>query len=803
VFRRLRTKLTVLYAGLFGVSLILVAAAIYAAITTNAQRAVRSELEASGTVFDRIWALRSQQLQNGAVLLSRDFGFREAVATHDAATIRSALGNLSGRLGADLAFIVGVDGSVAAADGRPVSPAAAQLLRSLDGGDNASGVFVLDGAPYEAISAPILSPTLTGWVVFANRLDAREMASLERLSAIPMKASILLRDGQGRWRGEAGPVETPALSRFVESALSARGGSHELVATDGPSIALAKPLKTLSVGSPAALVLRYPLALALAPYRMLLESVAAAGLLGFLLLLAGSWALARSVTRPISALDEAARRLQRGEDANVEVSTSDEIARLASSFNTMAAEIRERERKITHLAMHDPDTDLPNRSALEREIDPLLEFADERILMVAALGVDRFPHVRGAIGYGLASALICELGAKLRWMDPGYRIARLSTDVIGLAFIADDLEDAQAVAASTLAVLQRPIQLGDNTIDVSLTVGLAAHHLHEDLVGSLIERANIALDQARAARQKIALFDPGLYGDPAANLSLMSDMLRGVSAGEMVIHHQPKLDLRRGEITGVEALVRWRHPVRGLLAPDRFILMAEETGHIAELTEWVLGRAIEEQALLRHQGHELAMSVNFSGRLLGDLEFAETALDMVRGARGQICFEITETAVIENPDVALQVLDRFAQGGVSISIDDYGSGLSSLAYLKQIRADELKIDKAFVLQMAESQRDALLVRSTVDLAHSLGLKVTAEGVETDMALSLLAGMGCDMAQGFLIARPMPLKELLTFLAQEQSGRSLTADGASSNGTADHGADGGRPDGSLRRRAGLR
>jgi EAL domain-containing protein (putative c-di-GMP-specific phosphodiesterase class I) len=154
--------------------------------------------------------------------------------------------------------------------------------------------------------------------------------------------------------------------------------------------------------------------------------------------------------------------------------------------------------------------------------------------------------------------------------------------------------------------------------------------------------------------------------------------------------------------------------------------------------------------------------------LLGDAEFAEIALDMIKGARGQICFEITETAVIENPEMALEVLDRFARNGVHISIDDYGSGLSSLAYLKQIRADELKIDKAFVMQMAESQRDALLVRSTVDLAHSLGLKITAEGVETDMALSLLAGMGCDLAQGYLIAKPMPLKELLTFLAQETS-----------------------------------
>ena len=771
MFRHLRTKLTVLYAGLFGASLILVSAAVYVAITSNAERAVRGELEASGTVFDRIWALRSRQLQDGAALLSRDFGFREAVATNDADTIRSALGNLSDRLGADLAFIVGVDGSVSAADGKPISPAAAQALRSLNGEDSVSGVFVLNGAPYEAISTPILSPTLTGWVVFANQLDAAEMTSLERLSAIPLKAGVLVRDPTGRWRSEGvSAADAPGVSRFVDRALSSRAGREdpprELITSNGRSIALAKRLNTLNGGAPAALVLRYPLALALEPYRALLGTAGAAGLVGFLLLLAGSWALARSVTRPISALDEAARRLQRGEDVSVEVTTGDEIARLATSFNTMAAEIRERERKITHLAMHDPETDLPNRSALEREIEPLLEFADGRVLMVAALGVDRFPHVRGAIGYGLASALIQQIGAKLSSLHPEYRLARLSTDVLGLAFIAEDLLHAQALVERTLVELQSPVQLGDNTIDVSLTVGLAAHNLHEDLVGSLVERANIALDQARNARQKIALFDPALYGDPGRNLSLMSEMLRGVADGEMLLHHQPKLDLRKGEITGVEALVRWRHPNRGLMSPDKFILMAEETGHIGALTEWVLARAIEEQALLRHEGYELSMSVNLSGRLVGDPAFAEVALDMARGARGPICFEITETAVIENPETALEMLDKFARNGIRISIDDYGSGLSSLAYLKQIHADELKIDKAFVLQMAESQRDALLVRSTVDLAHSLGLKVTAEGVETEMALALLTGMGCDIAQGYLIAKPMPLKELLTFLAQE-------------------------------------
>ena len=770
MFRRLRTKLTVLYAGLFGLSLVLVSAAVYAAVSSNVGKGVRSELEASSTVFDRIWALRAQQLEDGADLLSRDFGFREAVASRDAATITSALANLQGRLGADRAYLVDLTGSVISSDGRPLAPAAGKVLQSLDGEENAAGVMTMDGIPYQAISAPIMSPTLTGWVVFASKLDRKEMSSLERLSSIPLQATVLHRDGQ-MWRGPAAErrqADSQALSGFVARQLAAKASdSRELRTPDGSSIALVKPLKALNGGAPAVLVLRYPLAAALAPYRFMLETIAATGVLGFLVLLVGSWAIARSVTQPISALDDAARRLQRGEHARVPVDSGDEIGRLAESFNTMSAEIQAREQRITELAMRDPETDLPNRPALERAIGPMLEQSNGRMMVAAAIGIDRFTHVRGAIGYGMANSLVREIGAKVRQAHATSPLARLSSDVLTLVFLADDLDSAIRRAAELLQALEAPLELGDNTIDVSLSIGMAVYGMDDQQVTSLVERASVALDQAREGRRKLAVFDPALYGDPSTNLSLMSEMLQGIARGELILHHQPKLDLRRRRITGCEALVRWRHPTRGLMPPDLFIPMAEETGQIGALTEWVLGRAIEEQALLHHEGRELAMSINVSGRLLGDPAFADMALDMARGARGEMCFEITETAVIDNPEVALQAIDRFADRGIKVSIDDYGTGLSSLAYLKQIRADELKIDKSFVLKVDEGQKDALLVRSTIDLAHSLGMKVTAEGVETAVALALLQGMGCDIAQGFHIARPMPLKELLIFLAQDE------------------------------------
>ena len=246
----------------------------------------------------------------------------------------------------------------------------------------------------------------------------------------------------------------------------------------------------------------------------------------------------------------------------------------------------------------------------------------------------------------------------------------------------------------------------------------------------------------------------------------MSGMLGALGDGAIDLFYQPKFDMRLRKVTGVEALSRWRHPDRGMLPPDLFIPMAEETGHIRTLTEWVFKRAIDVQARLAERGHVVDMSVNVSGRTLGEADFADFALAEAKRAVGGLTIEVTETAVIENPELALAMLNRFAAAGISISIDDFGTGLSSLAYLKRIRGQELKIDKSLVEGVTESQRDALIVRSTIDLAHSLGLKVTAEGIETNDCYSLLSAMGCDLAQGYLIARPMPFADLVAFLADE-------------------------------------
>jgi EAL domain-containing protein (putative c-di-GMP-specific phosphodiesterase class I)/GGDEF domain-containing protein len=767
-FHQLKTKLSVLYGALFGLMLTLLAAASYVAITGNVREQARGELQADGAVFDRLWQLKSQQLQNNADLLSRDFGFRAAVATHDAATTQSALDNLRLRLGLDKAFIVGLDGSVQGLDGALLDDGPVQLWQALSDSDNASGALMIGGKPYQAISAPILAPAPVGWVVFAAKLDRAELSSLERLSAAPLNASLLTRKGAAAWRVSGvstSPKDVALINRFAPRALSAQGRALPLALSGGPALALVKPLKTLGSDEQAGLLLSYPLAKALAPFQPMLWAVALLGGLSLVALLAGSGLLAASVTRPLAALDEAAHRLARGEDARVEVTSTDEVGRLAASFNTMAAEIGERERRITHLALHDSETGLPNRHALIQRLEALTAQADGGVLVCAALGVERFALVRSAIGYGLVSALLKELGGRIVEHRADLTPARMATSILGLAFRAPNAEAARRALADLIQALERPINLGATAVDVGLSCGFAVMGVHAQSPLALLERSNIALDQARAQRRRLTAFDETAYGDPASNLTLMSEMLQAAAAGDLALHYQPKFDLRSGQPCGAEALARWRHPVRGMLSPDLFVGMAEETGHIRALTDWVIDRAIADQANLRQAGHALELSVNISGRLVGDRDFAEHAMDRIVQTGAKLCFEITETAVIDNPKLALELIEGYAQAGIPISIDDYGSGLSSLAYLKEIAAQELKIDKAFVLGLAAGQRDALLIKSTVDLAHALGLKVVAEGVETAEAAAILQTMGCDTAQGYYFARPMARDVLIESLSR--------------------------------------
>ena len=385
---------------------------------------------------------------------------------------------------------------------------------------------------------------------------------------------------------------------------------------------------------------------------------------------------------------------------------------------------------------------------------------------VAVLKIMRFAELRRSIGYPLANELMQQLARRLTDAVPGAEIGRIGRTTVEFAFAADSVDDAERTLLAAVERLQAPIAAQGLLFDVAVAIG-AVDAGGRPICDELVDAAASALTDAHARHVPVAFASAApAEGDQVRDLDLIRDLRDAADRGELELAYQPKLHARLNRFTSAEALLRWNHPRFGRVRTDRFIALAEQTGAIGPLTDWVLARAVADQATLVEQGHALEIYVNLSGQLLQDAAFAARALATVQGSAAPIGFEITETAVIADPEAAIGHLHAFRAAGIRIAIDDYGSGLSSLAYLKQLPAHELKIDQMFVSGLVDSHRDPLLVRSSIDLAHALEMEVTAEGVDNPLALSLLRVMGCDLLQGFYVSKPLPLAELTRFLADD-------------------------------------
>ena len=415
-------------------------------------------------------------------------------------------------------------------------------------------------------------------------------------------------------------------------------------------------------------------------------------------------------------------------------------------------------RTLSDMLYVDGATGLPTRAALERELQKHTGGGFEPTV-VMGVQVLRCRQLEGALGHAAFAKLEVAAADRLRQSFENAEIYRLSAGLFGIIAPSREMEVCEVLMAGILRAFDSPVEVENSCIDVSVAAGLT----QDEDSDQAIRHLNLAIDAARHEAAKMAVYNADAHADPTASLTLMSEMLQGMDDGDLSLHYQPKLNVRSGEFSAVEALCRWRHPERGFVAPDKFIPKAEETGHIKVLTEWVLRRALEDQAALLEQGVPLSFAVNISATLIDDPEFVRRTLPLIRSARGPLTLEITETAVMTSPDLALKHLAEWRDAGARISIDDYGTGQSSLAYLQLLPADELKLDRKFVSDVSQSARGRLLIKSTVDLAHNLGLELVAEGVEEEAECAVLKLLGCDWLQGYFLSRPMKAADLPAFI----------------------------------------
>lgn len=729
------------------------------------------QLVMAGKAFARQLDDVSARVADNVQVLTLDFALRSAIAQRDRDTVVSALRNHGKRVGATRMLLIGLDGAIEAdtAEGVPALqkfPFTDLTEAALE--RPAAAVVAWDGRAYWLVVVPVSAPALIGLIAAAIPVDDAFLARLQEESTLPNTIELAARTQPAQWDVLAhGSAAVPLVEQWR--------APHEL--SDAPQltriggreyVVLATPLKSSRASTPIAAVLGYSIDDALRPYRSVATAWTILLALGLAFGLVAALVVARGVSRPVEALAATARRIAAGDySPPPPVSSRDEVGELAGTLANMARAIGEREERIRFQSGHDATTGLPNRVAAEAAIQA--EFgtsapARGALLMVA---LARLPEIVKTTGHAISDRLMRDAATRIRKPAGSALVAR-ATDTEFLVWMRGAQQsDAIALAFRLIDVLGEPYREADLSIDAAPAVGIALCPAHGTQASALLQRAEVALFAALGSEEPVVVYDPASDPHRPERLSLMSDLREAIDSNQLALHYQPKLHLASGRIDGAEGLSRWVHPKLGSVPPDAFIPLAEETGNIRRVTRWVLAAGIARAQAWASAGKSLRLSLNLSARDLDDADLPARVGELLaaHGVSAQrLLLEITESTVMGKPEAAINVLRRLADQGIDLAIDDFGVGQSSFAYLRRLPVRELKIDKSFLFKLAHGAEDRTIVSSIVELGHRLGYRVTAEGVSDQATLDYLAQIGCDHAQGFFIARPMPAEAFDEFLA---------------------------------------
>jgi diguanylate cyclase (GGDEF)-like protein len=760
-----RNRLLILLTGLVvGAQVVTLFTALASTLSEERRRA-GEDLVRGAREAQQLLSSRERQLANAVTVLALDYGLREAIATEHAPTLASALTNHAQRIEADLTVAMDLDGNVLFAQGGEAPVDDAALLQALQRVDERQASFVVtDGAIYQAFAAPVLAPDEVGRVVLGFAVDDAMARDLSDSLGVDV---AFLRGSAGEFRIAASSV--PRTSLVTQALSAALRASPEEVSIGG-----AQYLATathLSIGAPSLdLALLKPMNQVMAPFRRLALILGLVfGVTLLVAVIAGVY-LGRSAARPVQRLAAGAARVATGDYSQpVESSGGQELANLANAFNSMQGGIAEREGRLRYMALHDAATGLPNRARLEDWLTSHLQQAPTAQLAVVQIVMTNLQEISATLGFDIAGRLIGHIAQQLEGVtrDPGL-VARLD----GTGFVVA----AQVAAAADATLLARRIRercmtdLETNgiTLHAAVVLGVAiaprdAHSAHEAL-----RCAHAAVESALSAGEPIGTFAQSSDEAQRRRLTLGADLPDALRNGQLYLVYQPKLRLRDRRIAGVETLVRWLHPVLGQISPAEFVPIAERTGASTQLTRWVLRGALEQLASWRREGIRLHTAVNLSAADLLDERLLQDILGALRDSglpAGSLTLEITESVLLRDPDTVRRNIELLHVAGVRFSVDDFGTGYSSLSQLRELAADELKIDQSFVRTALRGPEDVAMLKAIVEMGHGLGLRIVAEGVEEDAQCELLAGLGCDYAQGYLISRPQRPAELAPLLRE--------------------------------------
>jgi diguanylate cyclase (GGDEF)-like protein len=761
-----RKRLLVLIIGLVIVTQTVTLAAVLVSTRRTVEARAALELRSGGTLAEHLIDFRAVQLANGVGVLAADFGFREAVASGHVPTILSAARNNAQRIGADVMLVLDTHGRVLAST-VPADSGAAALPDLLDEGAGARDEpnFRVFGAhAYQLFIAPVRTPETIAWVAMGFVVDDSLAKRIRDL--VGSQVAIVTHGSGGLTRVAATPEAAAAGSAALLTVPEASDTPHitHLAASDYLSFARRLPGRGDSVD----VILLKPLQEVLAPYLELRKAMLEIDGVALLVAAVIGALLGRSASRPIGELMRAAQRIDRGEyETAVSVAGGDEFKRLAATFNTMQSNIAAREAVITYHAYHDPLTQLPNRAAAKRTLENLVsDLGGGGSAALLLIDISNLRDINASLGLQVGDEVLREAARRLQQaVAAEHTLARLGETQFLVLVPGCTAERALLYAEQLAAVIRSGFHLAGVSLDLRLACGVCLFPAHGGSSDELLQRVQVALEDADETRAHVALYRPGQDEQHRRRLALITDLRRAIDQDQLSLVYQPKVEMASRSVRSLEALVRWQHPQLGAVSPGEFVPLAERTGGSRALTNWVLAAAIRQMGEWRGLGLDLELAVNLSAPDILDPDLCEEILKLLRQYRVEstsLLLEITESAVMQDPHTAARNMQLLRIAGVRFAIDDFGTGHSSLSQLRVLPVDELKIDRSF---LSPAGTDVVIVTSTIELGHSMGLKVVGEGVEEAATWNLLRGLGCDFAQGYLISPPLPAADVPGFVRQ--------------------------------------
>jgi diguanylate cyclase (GGDEF)-like protein len=439
----------------------------------------------------------------------------------------------------------------------------------------------------------------------------------------------------------------------------------------------------------------------------------------------------------------------------------DEITILEENFKSMVRAVENETAALEHQALHDPLTDLPNRKLLHNRLQQeiLRSQRNKTSLVLVMSDLNHFKEINDTLGHHIGDLVLQKASVRLfKIFRKTDSVARLGGDEFGILLPETDLAKAELLAHKVIDAFNKPFIVEGHTLSVGISMGLTECPLHGDDVNILVQRADVAMYLAKRNNLGYAIYDPNKDTHSIGRLALMSEFRDAIKNESLELFYQPKIDMHDRKVVGAEALLRWHHPKRGFIDPEDFIPLAEQTGLIKPLTQWVLEQAVRQCKEWKKIQPDFTMSVNLSVQNLHDKNFIQQIKDLIvkyNMSPSCLTLEITESDIMTDPIRARETLKFLSQMGVHLSIDDFGTGYSSLSYIKQLPVEEIKIDRSFVMEMTEDENDAVIVRATIDLAHNLGLTIVAEGVKDEPTWQHLRSLQCDIAQGNHLSEALP------------------------------------------------